>query len=215
MSEDKIHNIRKDYGILELSEDSISPNPFDQFEIWFNDAMDTEGNEVNACVLSTLDEYKIPEGRVVLLKNYTEEGFSFFTNYESEKAKQLAKHPFGSMTFYWKTKERQVRIKGSITKVSAEASDAYFKERPEGSRIGAWASPQSQQIPNREYLEARVEELKNRYTAGSKIPRPEFWGGYVLTPTVIEFWQGRSSRLHDRIVYTLENGLWATKRIAP
>lgn len=215
MAEDKIHDIRKDYGILELSENNILDNPFDQFEVWFKDAMRTEGNEVNACVLSTLDKDNIPEGRVVLLKYYAEDGFSFYTNYGSQKAQQLAKHPYASMTFYWRTRERQVRIKGSITKVPEEISDAYFEERPEGSRIGAWASPQSQEIPNRQYLENKVEEIKHKYQKEGKIPRPEFWGGYLLQPSVIEFWQGRSSRLHDRIVYTLEEDSWVTKRIAP
>ncbi|MGL1888502.1 MAG: pyridoxamine 5'-phosphate oxidase [Reichenbachiella sp.] len=214
MAKENIQGIRKDYGIMELSEDNILANPLDQFEAWFKDAMKTEGSEVNACTLSTLDENQIPDGRIVLLKYYAEDGFTFYTNYDSDKAKQLEAHPFASMNFYWRTRERQVRVKGEVIKVPAEISDAYFEERPEGSRIGAWASPQSQEIPNKEYLVNRVEQVKQRFKEG-KIPRPDFWGGYLLIPSHVEFWQGRPSRLHDRIIYQFKNDEWKIKRVAP
>ncbi|UXP31619.1 pyridoxamine 5'-phosphate oxidase [Reichenbachiella agarivorans] len=213
MAKENIQGVRKDYGIGELVESNILENPIDQFELWFKDAAKTEGSEVNACVLSTLDENNYPEGRVVLLKFYADDGFTFYTNYQSNKAKQLASHPYASMTFYWKTKERQVRVKGKIEKVPAEISDAYFQERPEGSRIGAWASPQSQVIPNREFLEQRVKQIREKFP--TDIPRPDFWGGYLLIPVEVEFWQGRSSRLHDRIVYSWNQDHWVSKRLAP
>ncbi|PIB37451.1 pyridoxamine 5'-phosphate oxidase [Reichenbachiella sp. 5M10] len=214
MGEGNIQDIRKDYGIEELSKASVLDNPIDQFELWFKDAMKSEGCEVNACVLSTLDENQCPEGRVVLLKFYAEDGFTFYTNYQSKKAVQLARHPMASMTFYWRSRERQVRVKGRIEKVPAEISDVYFKERPEGSQIGAWASPQSQEIPDRAFLQERVAETKQRF-AHEELTRPEFWGGYILQPIEVEFWQGRPSRLHDRIVYTREGEVWETKRLAP
>lgn len=214
MSKGNVQGIRKDYGIDELSKDSVLDNPVDQFELWFKDAMKTEGSEVNACTLSTLDENNCPEGRIVLLKFFAEDGFTFYTNYESKKAQQLEKHPLASMTFYWRTRERQVRVKGRVEKVPAEISDAYYSERPEGSRLGAWASPQSQEIPDRQFLRDRVEDVKKRFE-GKELYRPEFWGGYILIPSEVEFWQGRPSRLHDRIVYTLEGDNWVTKRLAP
>lgn len=215
MTKGNIQGIRKDYGIEELSKLSVKDNPIDQFEYWFKDAMKSEGSEVNACTLSTLDENNCPDGRIVLLKFFAEDGFTFYTNYESKKAQQLAKHPFASLTFYWRTRERQVRVKGRVEKVPAEISDAYYNERPEGSRIGAWASPQSQEIPDRAYLQQRVDEVKKQFE-GEELKRPDFWGGYILIPTEVEFWQGRPSRLHDRIVYSIdENGAWATKRLAP
>ncbi|MBU2913656.1 pyridoxamine 5'-phosphate oxidase [Reichenbachiella agariperforans] len=214
MGEGNIQGIRKDYGVEELSKTSVLDSPIDQFELWFKDAMKSEGSEVNACVLSTLAEDNCPEGRVVLLKFFAEDGFTFYTNYESKKAQQLAKHPFASMTFYWRTRERQIRVKGRVEKVSAEVSDAYYFERPEGSQLGAWASPQSQEIPDRAFLKKRVENVKQRFET-EELKRPDFWGGYILIPTEVEFWQGRPSRLHDRIVYSLVDGQWVTKRLAP
>ncbi|SHJ61431.1 Pyridoxamine 5'-phosphate oxidase [Reichenbachiella agariperforans] len=214
MGEGNIQGIRKDYGVEELSKTSVLDSPIDQFELWFKDAMKSEGSEVNACVLSTLAEDNCPEGRVVLLKFFAEDGFTFYTNYESKKAQQLAKHPFASMTFYWRTRERQIRLKGRVEKVSAEVSDAYYFERPEGSQLGAWASPQSQEIPDRAFLKKRVENVKQRFET-EELKRPDFWGGYILIPTEVEFWQGRPSRLHDRIVYSLVDGQWVTKRLAP
>lgn len=215
MAKEFLPGMRKDYGKDSLTKESVYPDPIMQFEEWFKAAMKSDGDEANVLTLSTLGEDQIPEGRIVLLKFYAEDGFTFYTNYTSNKAKQLEKHPYASMTFHWKSQERQVRIKGSISKVPAEISDAYFNERPYGSRIGAWASPQSQEIPNRNYLEDRVEEIQNKFENQTEIPRPDFWGGYLLTPVRLEFWQGRPSRLHDRIVYDLEDGQWVTKRLAP
>ncbi|WP_456459505.1 pyridoxamine 5'-phosphate oxidase [Reichenbachiella sp.] len=215
MAKEFLPGMRKDYGKDSLTKESVHQDPMMQFEAWFKDAMKSDGDEANVLTLSTLGEDQIPEGRIVLLKFYAEDGFTFYTNYTSNKAKQLEKHPYASMTFHWKSQERQVRIKGSISKVPAEISDAYFNERPYGSRIGAWASPQSQEIPNRDFLEDRVEEIQYKFENQNEIPRPEFWGGYLLTPVKIEFWQGRPSRLHDRIVYDLVDGQWVTKRLAP
>lgn len=215
MAKEFLPGMRKDYGKDSLTKQSVHPDPMMQFEEWFKAAMKSDGDEANVLTLSTLGEDQIPEGRIVLLKFYAEDGFTFYTNYTSSKAKQLEKHPYASMTFHWKSQERQVRIKGTITKVPGEISDAYFNERPYGSRIGAWASPQSQEIPNRDFLEDRVEEIQSKFENQSDIPRPEFWGGYLLTPVKIEFWQGRPSRLHDRIVYDLVDGQWVTKRLAP
>lgn len=215
MAKEFLPGMRKDYGKDSLTKESVHQDPMMQFEAWFKDAMKSDGDEANVLTLSTLGEDQIPEGRIVLLKFYAEDGFTFYTNYTSNKAKQLEKHPYASMTFHWKSQERQVRIKGSISKVPAEISDAYFNERPYGSRIGAWASPQSQEIPNRDFLEDRVEEIQDKFENQNEIPRPEFWGGYLLTPVKIEFWQGRPSRLHDRIVYDLVDGQWVTKRLAP
>jgi len=215
MNKDVLHSMRKDYGKDALNEEHIHADPMIQFEEWFKTAMKSDGEEANVLTLSTLGEDQIPEGRIVLLKFYAEDGFTFYTNYESAKAKQLKKHPYASMTFYWKSQERQVRVKGSISKVPAEISDAYFSERPLGSRLGAWASPQSQEIPNREFLDERVEDIQQKFENKNEIPRPAYWGGYLLTPVKIEFWQGRPSRLHDRIVYEQVGGQWVTKRLAP
>lgn len=215
MTRDDLHAMRKDYGVDELSKTSVEGDPLLQFEKWFKEAMKTEGNEANAFTLSTIGEDGIPEGRVVLMKYYAEDGFTFYTNYGSTKAKQLENNPVGAMTFYWRTKERQVRVKGHISKVDPIISDEYFKERPEGSRIGAWASPQSQEIPDRDYLFKQVEKIKERFTDVNNIPRPDFWGGYILDPVKIEFWQGRPNRLHDRIVYEKDGENWKTKRVAP
>ncbi|MEO9967154.1 MAG: pyridoxamine 5'-phosphate oxidase [Reichenbachiella sp.] len=215
MAKEFLPGMRKDYGKDALTVESVHADPMMQFEKWFKDAMKSDGDEANVLTLSTLGEDQIPEGRIVLLKFYAEDGFTFYTNYSSHKAQQLEKHPYASMTFHWRSQERQVRIKGSISKVDPIISDEYFKERPLGSRIGAWASPQSQEIPNREFLEERVEEIKQKFEGQIEIPRPEFWGGYLLTPVQIEFWQGRPSRLHDRIIYDLVDGKWVIKRFAP
>lgn len=215
MAKEFLPGMRKDYGKDSLTKESVHADPMMQFEEWFKAAMKSDGDEANVLTLSTLGEDQIPEGRIVLLKFYAEDGFTFYTNYSSNKAKQLEKHPYASMTFHWKSQERQVRIKGRIIKVDPIISDEYFKERPLGSRIGAWASPQSEEIPNREFLESRVEEIQEKFENKNDIPRPDFWGGYLLEPVRIEFWQGRPSRLHDRIVYDWIDGQWVTKRLAP
>lgn len=215
MAREDLSAMRKDYGRDELSKLSVEPDPIVQFQKWFVEATKTEGNEANVFTLSTIGEDGVPEGRIVLLKFYAEDGFTFYTNYCSAKAKQMAANPNAAMTFFWRTQERQVRVKGTITKVDPMISDEYFNERPEGSRIGAWASPQSEEIPDRQYLLDRYNNVVERFKDNANIPRPDFWGGYLIKPFRIEFWQGRPSRLHDRIVYEKNSDGWQLKRLAP
>lgn len=215
MARELLAGMRKDYSKEVLNKESVEKDPLLQFEKWFKDAMRGEGDEANAFTLSTIGLDGIPEGRIVLLKYYAEDGFTFYTNYESGKAQQLEKNPVASMTFHWRTQERQVRVKGTVMRVPDIISDEYFKERPIGSRIGAWASPQSEEIPNREHLEQLVADIKEKFPDENKIPRPDFWGGYLLNPVKLEFWQGRPNRLHDRIIYDLVDGVWQIKRVAP
>ena len=210
-----IADIRKDYMLHSLSEKDVAPNPIDQFTRWWDDALNSEIDEVNAMTLATVTAEGFPSARIVLLKGYTEDGFVFFTNYESHKGKELAQNPRACLVFFWKVLERQVRIEGNVEKISAEESESYFQSRPIGSRIGAWASPQSTVISGREVIENNVVELEKKY-ANTPIPRPEHWGGYIVKPVNIEFWQGRSSRLHDRILYTAQKDLlWKIERLAP
>lgn len=210
-----IADIRKEYMLHSLSEKDVAPNPIDQFTRWWDDALNSKIEEVNAMTLATVTSEGFPSARIVLLKGYTEEGFVFFTNYESHKGKELAQNPRACLVFFWKALERQVRIEGNVEKISAEDSEAYFQSRPVGSRIGAWASPQSTVISGREVIENNVVELEKKY-ANTPIPRPEHWGGYIVKPINIEFWQGRSSRLHDRILYTAQKDLlWKIERLAP
>jgi len=211
---DDIANIRKDYMLKSLNENEAQSNPIDQFTIWWNEALASNIDEINAMTLATASAAGKPDARIVLLKGYDEKGFIFFTNYSSTKGKQLAENPFATLVFFWKELERQVRIEGRVEKISEADSDAYFFSRPVGSRIGAWASPQSTVIQNRELLEQNVKQLELKYADGN-VPRPEHWGGYVVVPEQIEFWQGRSSRLHDRLHYRLENGAWIIERLAP
>jgi len=207
--------MRKEYQKERLTKQSVNPDPLLQFEYWFKEAVKNEGNEANAFVLSTMGLDDIPEGRIVLLKCYAQDGFTFYTNYNSAKAAQLKKHPFASMTFHWRSLERQIRVKGKVSIVDPLISDEYFKERPTGSKLGAWASPQSDEIPDREYLERKFNEIKTRFPDEDAIPRPDFWGGFLLHPVKLEFWQGRANRLHDRIVYELVDEKWQIKRVAP
>jgi pyridoxamine 5'-phosphate oxidase len=198
-----------------LSEGDVHANAIQQFSKWWEEALKSNIDEVNAMTLATASSDGLPSARIVLLKEYDEKGFVFFTNYNSFKGQQLAENPRGCLVLFWKELERQIRITGVITKISAADSDAYFNIRPEGSRIGAIASPQSQVIPNREWLENEVEDVSHRITSKS-ISRPSHWGGYRLMPAIIEFWQGRPNRLHDRIQYTLqEDGNWKIERLAP
>lgn len=215
MQKQDIGDIRKEYGILELDVDSVNENPIEQFETWFKEAYKKEGDEANTMTLSTIGFDGTPEGRIVLLKFYQGDGFTFYTNYNSAKGQQLQSNPNASLTFYWKTLERQVRVKGYVEKVDEIISDDYFESRPRESRIGAWASPQSKEIPNREFLMAKEKKINEHYANEATIPRPDYWGGYILKPSYIEFWQGRPSRLHDRIVYELIDDHWKLKRIAP
>ena len=209
-----IADIRKDYKLQSLHENEVAANPTEQFTTWWNEAMSSNIDEVNAMTLATSSTNGKPDARIVLLKGYDENGFVFFTNYQSRKAQELAANPFATLVFFWKELERQVRIEGTVEIIAAADSDAYFNSRPVGSRIGAWASPQSTVISDRNLLEENVKQLELQYADGN-IPRPEHWGGYVVKPTQVEFWQGRSSRLHDRIRYKLNNNSWIIERLAP
>jgi pyridoxamine 5'-phosphate oxidase len=211
---DKIADIRKDYQLQTLSEQDVSADPIQQFTKWWDEAVQSEIDEVNAFTLATSTLQGKPSARIVLLKGYDKRGFVFFTNYESAKGNELAKNPQASMVFFWKELQRQVRIEGIIEKVSAEESDEYFSSRPAGSRIGAWASPQSKIITNRSEIEMNAQKYQEQYADGN-IPRPPYWGGYRLKPRLVEFWQGRANRLHDRIQYTVQEGSWKIERLAP
>jgi pyridoxamine 5'-phosphate oxidase len=210
-----IADIRKDYKLRSLLEKDVDANAIRQFDKWWQEAIHSEIDEVNAMTLATASADGVPAARIVLLKGYDERGFVFFTNYDSFKGLQLAENPRACLVFFWKELERQVRITGLVEKVSEDESDIYFNSRPEGSRIGAWASPQSQVIESREWLEEREKTLVKDFT-GKPLKRPAHWGGYRVKPISIEFWQGRPSRLHDRILYTLqEENAWTIERLAP
>lgn len=210
-----IADIRKTYSQKKLSEKKADPNPMKQFAKWWKQAVDSKIEEVNAMTLATASTDGVPAARIVLLKGVEENGFIFFTNYESFKGQQLAENPKACLVFFWKELERQVRITGLVERVSAADSDEYFYSRPEGSQVGAIASPQSRVIESREWLDDHYKELKKQVKKGN-IQRPEHWGGYIVKPVIIEFWQGRPSRLHDRLQYSLEeNGEWKIERLAP
>ena len=210
-----IADIRKDYMLQTLLETAVETDAIKQFGKWWQDAVASEIEEVNAFTLATATLTGKPSARIILLKGYDENGFVFFTNYTSNKGNELATNAQVCMVFFWKELERQVRIEGIVEKVSTEESDAYFTSRPEGSRIGAWASPQSAVIENREVIEANVLKYQQQF-AGAIIPRPKHWGGYRVKPGLVEFWQGRESRLHDRLQYSLQEDVaWKIERLAP
>jgi pyridoxamine 5'-phosphate oxidase len=210
-----IADIRKEYKLRTLSEKDVHPDPFKQFDKWWQEAIHSNLEEVNAMTLATATADGMPDGRIVLLKGFDGNGFTFFTNYNSAKGHQLLENPRACLVFFWAALERQVRLCGLVSLAAASVSDEYFNSRPEGSRIGAWASPQSEVIESREWLEKNEERLRTEGKA-NPLHRPPHWGGYVVKPTRIEFWQGRPSRLHDRILYTLGgNGAWAIERLAP
>lgn len=214
LTKENIQNLRQDYRAAELAEADVDKSPFKQFEHWFKEALDAQLYEPNVMTLATADLSGKPSARILLLKAFDENGFVFYTNYASKKGEQLAQNPQAAMVFFWPELERQVRIEGTIVMVSEEESTTYFHSRPAGSQIGATASPQSSIIADRTLLEERVKELSAAY-AGQEIPRPAHWGGYLLEPDLIEFWQGRPSRLHDRINYQLVEGVWTINRLAP
>jgi len=214
VNKETLENLRQDYRAAQLNDNDINKSPIKQFDKWFSEAITAEIFEPNAMTLATADKSGKPNARIVLLKGFDENGFSFYTNYLSTKGKEIKKNPQACLVFFWGELERQVRIEGKIEKLSKEASEKYFHSRPVGSQIGAIVSPQSQIITDRKVLEIKVDELTAKYE-GKTIPKPAHWGGYILKPTAIEFWQGRTSRLHDRIKYDLINGRWQTNRLAP
>lgn len=198
-----------------LSESDVTADPFSQFQIWWQEALNAKIEEVNAMTLSTASADGIPSARILLLKGVNEKGFIFFTNYNSYKGRQLAENPRASLVFFWKELERQVRVTGLTERLPEADNDIYFNSRPEGSRIGAWASPQSEVIESREWLEQNKRNFENTFQ-NKPLERPPHWGGYLVKPISVEFWQGRPNRLHDRIQYVLEsNGKWLIERLAP
>ena len=207
-----IKDLRTDYQKSELNVKDLTEEPITLFQQWLSQAI-TYSNDANAFVLSTVNSNGVPSSRVLLLRDATEKGFSFFTNYSSRKSQEIEVNHNVCMNFFWPEMERQVRINGSISRLSEQESDDYFNSRPYESRIGAWCSPQSQVIESREVLENKIQELKKKYP--NEVPRPENWGGYTIVPNEIEFWQGRASRLHDRFLYNKEGENWTINRLAP
>jgi pyridoxamine 5'-phosphate oxidase len=211
-----IEALRKEYAQGELELSDTPADPIQQFEQWFEEALQSEVPEPNAMTLSTASADGVPSARIVLLKGLEVGTFLFYTNYESRKGRELAENPRAALTFLWHELQRQVRIEGQVEQLDEAASTAYFQSRPKGSQIGAWASPQSQPIESREVLEAKEQALSEKYEDAEQLPRPDHWGGYRVIPQRIEFWQGRPSRLHDRILYERSaDGHWEKKRLAP
>lgn len=206
-----LHDNRRNYTKHELTEKKISPNPYEQFGWWLEEATNEGILEPNAMTLSTATKDGKPSSRIVLLKAFSEEGFVFYTNYHSRKGKEISENNSAALLFFWDKLERQVRLEGTIEKIEAHLSEKYFASRPYESKLSAIVSEQSEEIPSREFLEDRLEALKESWETN----RPENWGGYILKADYFEFWQGRASRLHDRIVYQAENGGWKIKRLAP
>ncbi|MBD2136661.1 pyridoxamine 5'-phosphate oxidase [Anabaena sp. FACHB-1237] len=210
-----IADLRRDYSLQDLNEKDVDHNPFKQFQTWFSQAVEAQLTEPNAMTLATCTPDGQPAARMVLLKDVDEQGFVLFTNYNSHKGQELAINPQAALVFWWAELERQVRVVGTVEKISSAQSDSYFEVRPPKSRLGAWASNQSEVIPSREILEQQLKDFERKYE-NQEVPRPPHWGGYRVIPTKIEFWQGRSSRLHDRLLYTrLEDGSWKIERLSP
>ncbi|MCS3871177.1 pyridoxamine 5'-phosphate oxidase [Chryseobacterium ginsenosidimutans] len=213
---ENLHDKRKVYEKSQLIESEIKQNPIEQFRDWFLEASENPNiYEANAMAISTVEEDGCPRTRMVLLKEYTFEGFIFYTNYDSKKGKSIEKTHKACLHFFWPNLERQIIIKANLERIAENLSDGYFHSRPKGSQLGAAVSPQSQEIPNKEFLEGKLKELEKEYE-NSEVPRPENWGGYIAKPYEIEFWQGRPNRLHDRIIYELIDNLdWKISRLAP
>jgi pyridoxamine 5'-phosphate oxidase len=211
----KFADLRQEYKKHQLSEDNILADPLEQFRIWFHEALEAGVMEPNAFTLATVANDGTPSARVLLLKGVDESGFVFYTNYNSEKASNLAAIPFGSMVFLWLELERQVRISGPVSKVTRDESEIYFHSRPRESQIGAWVSPQSQIITSRDELEQNLIKQQEKFKDAEVIPLPDFWGGYRLQPLQIEFWQGRANRLHDRLLFSAVESTWKLARLAP
>lgn len=210
-----ISKLREDFMKGELSENNLLKTPDLQFEHWMKDAIEAKVNEVHACNLATVNTDNKPSARIVYLREFSNNEFYFYTNYDSRKANNISENPNVCLTFFWPELERQIRIEGVITKkAETEKSDSYFNARPLDSKIGAWSSPQSRVLKNREELNSFIEANKEKFK-GQEIPRPDFWGGYIIKATYYEFWQGRKNRLHDRIAFTLENNHWKIERLAP
>lgn len=210
-----ISDLRRDYSFTGLTEADLLADPIAQFQVWFADVLEKDPHDPTAMTLATAGRDGRPSARIVLLKGYDERGFVFYTNYRSRKGRELEENPHAALVFYWPDFDRQVRIEGTVERTSAEESEAYFRSRPLGSRLGAWASAQSEVIAGRDELEARLRDLEDRY-ADAEVPLPGFWGGFRLRPESVEFWQGRPSRLHDRLRYArLPGGGWKIERLSP
>ncbi|MGF1589921.1 MAG: pyridoxamine 5'-phosphate oxidase [Pleurocapsa sp.] len=211
-----IADLRQNYTLAGLSEADLNPHPIKQFEIWFQQALEADLIEPNAMTLATATSDGKPTARIVLLKGVSDRGFVFYTNYESQKGQQLIANPYAALVFLWDRLERQVRIEGKVEQLQPEESAEYFQSRPKASQLGAWASAQSRVIPNREVLEQKLADLQKKYSDDATVPLPQHWGGFRVIPNRIEFWQGRPSRLHDRLVYDLQtDGSWHIERLSP
>jgi pyridoxamine 5'-phosphate oxidase len=211
----KLAGLRKEYSKASLDITTVSPNPIDQFDKWFHEALKAKVLEANAMSLATVGDNNRPSCRIVLLKGVENGKFLFYTNYQSHKGKELESNPVCALTFFWPELERQVRIEGTVLRVDDKRSEEYFQSRPLGSQVGAWSSPQSSIIDNREILEERVKQIQKRFEGKEALPKPHQWGGYEVDQTMIEFWQGRASRLHDRVEYVKHENEWRIHRLAP
>ncbi len=209
-----LNSVRKDYSNDQLSEENAMSNPVDQLSMWLKEAKESDDTDYNAMTLSSINHDGFPQSRIVLCREFSEKGLVFYTNYTSSKAKQILNNNKVCVSFFWKELERQVRITGVVKKIDEEVSDAYFASRPRPSQIGAWASNQSEEIQSREELQLKVKEMEERFE-GMEVPRPDFWGGFLIEAEIFEFWQGRPSRLHDRLQYKKDGKLWEMKRLAP
>lgn len=211
----ELSDIRKDYTKAILDFSTVNTDPILQFEVWMKDALASNVIEATAMTLATINEHNRPTSRIVLLKGIDAGKFLFYTNYQSKKGKELESNPSCALTFFWPELERQVRVEGTAIRLDEKVSEAYFQSRPKSSQIGAWASPQSSIVESREILEDRVKQLEKKFEDVNTLPKPHQWGGFGVSPFLIEFWQGRASRLHDRIEYTLIDGKWQIQRLAP